>query len=164
MGPEALLTAVHKVLNLHIRFRQVFDEADSHLAQIIKDYEDARAQARWNFRISMLVALAGIVIIFIGVCLAMANALAVGMINVFGGIIAEAVSVLFFRRADGANKRMDEYHREHMKYLESKKSLKDILAACEELLSIERRESCKEKVVEIAMELWLHHMQSGSPK
>jgi CheY-like chemotaxis protein len=153
-GPQALLTAIRKVLKLGSRFREV---TDGLALQIREDYEDARQQARWNYRVSLGVAVAGITIIFVGVGLTMGGMLAVGVPSVVAGVIAEAVGILFFRRADVANARMDRYHSE----LLGTRQFENLLAACDELLTAERQEKCKEKVIETAAELWLGQ---GKPK
>lgn len=163
-GLTGLLTTIRKVLRLQIRFQEVFDESDGRIMQVGQGYKDAQAQSILNYRVSILVAVVGIAIIFAGVCLTMAKALAVGIPSVVAGVIAEAISVLFFTRVDKANKRMDRYHRQLLQSVETKKRLADILAGCGELSTIERRESCKEKALETAMRLWLHHLENHNPR
>jgi CheY-like chemotaxis protein len=150
-GPQALLTAVQKVLaRFDTRFRET---ADSMALNIRNDYEDARRQARANYWVSLVVAIAGIVIIFLGVSLAMGGFLAIGIPSAVAGVIAEAISFLFFRRADVANERMDRYHHELLEI----RWLENLLAACEGLTTTERQEDGKEKIIEAATALWFGH-------
>jgi CheY-like chemotaxis protein len=147
-GPQALLTAVRKALKLLSRFREVIDGLAD---QLRKDYEDARQQAKMNFWASLVVAIAGVLIIFAGVSLAMGGMVAIGVSSAVAGVIAEAVGVLFFKRADVANARMDRYHRE---ILETRQ-FENLLAACDELQVTERREICKKRVIETTTGRWL---------
>ncbi len=155
-GPQALLTAIRKVLKIESRFREVIDGLAD---QIREDYEDARQQAKVNFRASLGVALSGILIIFVGVGSAIGNMVAIGVPSAIAGVIAEAVGVLFFRRADAANARMDRYHHE----LLETRQFENLLAACDELPVVERQELCKEKVIEVTTERWLGHVNPEPP-
>jgi CheY-like chemotaxis protein len=146
-GPQALLTAVRKVLKLESRFLETLKGISD---QIKADYEDARQQARVNYWASVSVSIVGIITIFVGIGLAMGDVLAVGILSAVAGVIAEAVSLLFFKRADTANERMDKYHNE----LLETRQFDNLLAACDELVSSERQELCKEKVIEAAQGLW----------
>ncbi len=154
-GPQALLTAVRKVLKLGSRFLETLNGLSD---MIREDYEDARRQAKVNYWASLGVSTAGIIIIFAGVGLAIGGILRVGIPSAITGVIAEAVSLLFFKRADTANKRMDRYHSE---LLETRR-FDNLLAACDELSTAEGQESCKEKVIEAATELWLGQGKSES--
>jgi CheY-like chemotaxis protein len=147
-GPQALLTAVRKVLKLRGRFLETLNGLSD---QIKEDYEDARQQAKVNYWASLGVSIAGIIIIFAGIGLAIEDILTVGIPSAITGLTAEAVSLLFFKRADTANKRMDRYHNE----LLQTRRFDNLLAACDELSTAERQESYKEKVIEAATELWL---------
>ena len=151
-GPQVLLTAIRKVLNLGGRFREL---SGSIVDRIAEDYKDARHQAKVNFGASVVMAILGTVVVFIGVALVMGNLLALGIPSVIVGIVVEVVSVLFFKRVDIANTRMDRYHQELLKT----RQFENLLAACEELTNNESREKSKEKVIIAATKLWL--CQSG---
>lgn len=147
-GPEALSRAVGKAL----KFGSWFQRAINGLfGQIREDHEEARRQAKINYWASLGVSIAGIMVIFVGIGLAVTGMLAVGVPSVIAGVIAEAVSFLFFRRADVANERMDKYHTELLQI----RRFENLLAASEELSSLDKQESCKEKIIEAAMERWL---------
>jgi CheY-like chemotaxis protein len=152
-GPQVLLTAMRKALKLESLFQQV---VNSLADRITDDYEDARKQAHVNFNASLLVALAGILIIFIGVGLSIVGMVAIGVPGIISGVILEAVGILFFKRADVANERMDRYHRELLEI----RQFENLLAGCEELPTIEQKEICKVKVIEAAKERWLGHKKA----
>jgi CheY-like chemotaxis protein len=149
-GAQALLANIKKTLHLVTRFR----EASDNLAhKITQGHDDARQQARWNFWFSLLAAVIGMVVIFMGVYLALNKELSFAIPSAIVGIIIEGVSMLFFRRVDAANARMDMLHRELMEL----RWLDTLLAACEDLTSEERQESAKERVINSAAGLWLAH-------
>lgn len=155
-GPEPLLRAVRKVLNYEIPlFRETINGI---FEQLQKDYEDARQQARLSYWATLWVSIAGIAVIFIGIGLALRGSLAVGVTGAIGGTVAETVSYLFFRRVDAANSRMDKYHAE----LLQTKRFENLLAACDELSSPEKQESCKEKIIETMNERWLSSCRQSS--
>ena len=146
-GPQTLLTALRKAFKLDNRFFQGLLDL-SH--QIRDDYEDARQQMRVNFWSSFLVSTVGIVIIFIGVSLAIGDKLQIGLASAVAGVVVEGVGLLFFKRADVANGRMDAYHRE---LLETKR-FDNLLAACDALLSADKEEGCKVEIIETATKHW----------
>jgi CheY-like chemotaxis protein len=147
-GPQALLTAIRKVLTLENHFKEL---TSSIADRITDDYEDARQQAKVNFWASLIVAVVGLIVILVGVALMMGNLLAMGIPSVIVGVMGEAVSVLFFKRVDTANTRMDNYHRE----LLDTRQFENLLASCDELLNDENKEKYKEKVISAAIKLWL---------
>jgi len=146
--PQALLTAVRKVLQLSTRFHDKIDDLSD---QIREDYDDARRQAKVNFWASLGVSVAGIVIIFIGISLAMGGIVEVGIISALAGLVAEVASLLFFRRTDSANGRMDRYH---LELLETRR-FENLLAAGDELQSLDNQERAKENVINAATKRWL---------
>jgi CheY-like chemotaxis protein len=147
-GPEALRTAVRKALKLESGFQERIERLSD---QIRADYEDARQQTKVNFWASLGVSVAGIVILFVGIGLAMGGIVEVGIVSALAGLVAEGVSVLFFRRADSANTRMDRYH---LELLETR-HFENLLAACDELASPDRQERSKENAIEAATKRWL---------
>ena len=147
-GPQALLTAIRKVLIFDDQFRELTGNIAD---RIIEDYKDARQQARLNFWASLGVALIGVVVIFVGVALSMGGKLAVGVPSAVAGVVVEVVSILFFQRADTANKRMDIYHGELLRT----RQFENLLAACDELTNNASKEKSKQKVIAAATKLWL---------
>lgn len=147
-GPEALLRAIRKALEFGGEWlRETIDGIAERLA---KDYEDARRQSQMNYRASLGVAILGIVIIFVGTALTLEGILAFGIASAVGGIVTEAVSYLFFRRVDVANERMDRYHAESLQT----RRFENLLASCDEISSLEKREACKERVIDTARAYW----------
>jgi CheY-like chemotaxis protein len=147
-GPETLLRAIRKALEFGGEWlRKTIDGIAERLA---KDYEDARRQSQMNCWASLGVAILGIVIIFVGTALTLGGILAFGIASAVGGIVTEAVSYLFFKRADVANERMDRYHTESLQT----KRFENLLASCDEISSLEKREACKERVIDTARAYW----------
>jgi len=147
-GPEAILRAIRKALEFGSAWlRKTIDGIDERLKE---DYENARRQSKMNYWASLGVAILGIVIIFVGTALALGGVLALGIASAIAGIITEAVSYLFFRRVDIANDRMDRYHGESLQTM----WFENLLAACDAIASPEKREGCKEKVIDAARAYW----------
>jgi len=143
---EVLLRAIREALRSEGRFEKTINSISE---QLKEDYKDARQQTKMNYWASLGVSVAGIAIIFIGIGLALRGALEVGVVSAVGGVVAEAVSLLFFRRVDAANDRMDKYHLE----LLQTKRFETLVAACEELPS-EQQVACTEKILGIVTERW----------
>lgn len=147
-GLEPLLTAIRRALA----------RSDSHLLQVSDrmalridwDYKEAQQQARWYSRFSLGFAVAGFIMILIAVYLAMTSSLAVGILTTVVGLITQAISALFFSRADAANKRMDHYHKELLQI----RQLELLLAACEELPTGQTQENSQLAVIQAAMTNW----------
>ena len=152
-GPEVLLRAIRKALKSESRFEKTINGISE---QLKEDYKDARQQTRMNHWASLSVSVAGIVIIFIGIGLALRESLTVGVVSAIGGVVAEAVSLLFFKRVDAANNRMDKYHSE----LLQTRRFETLLAACDEL-PLEQQAACREKIIDMAKEQWLSPQSHG---
>jgi CheY-like chemotaxis protein len=147
-GPQSLLTAIRKALKLPNRY---YAGLDALSRQIRNDYEDARQQAKVNYWGSFVVSAIGILIIFVGVGLAMANQQLIGFTSTLAGVVVQAIGLLFFKRADLANGRMDKYHRE----LLETRHFDNLLAACEVLLIADRQEECIQQVIAAGTNSWL---------
>lgn len=156
-GPQVLLTSIRKVLGLVSRFYQGLNDLSK---QIEDDYEDARQQARISFWASFVISLIGVVIIFISLSIAIVGNLEIGLVSSIAGVIAEVIGLLFFKRADTANRRMDEYHRE---LLETKR-FDNLLAASDALLTARRKEKSKVKIIEAAAKYWLDRNDNRAEK
>lgn len=157
-GREALLRAVRNALSFGPEWlRRAIDGTAERLE---KDYEDARKQSRMNYIASLIVAGLGILIIFLGAVLAISGMLALGIASAVGGIVTEAVTYLFFRRVDVANTRMDRYHAEALQI----KRFENLLAACDDLAPPDRREACKERVIDAAKMYWFERPTSDECK
>lgn len=154
-GPEALLDAVQRVLGFVAKWLR--ETIDGTAERLDKDYEDARRQSRTNYIASLVVAGVGIAIIFVGTIFAISGMLAFGIASAVGGIITEAVTYLFFKRVDVANKRMDRYHTESLQI----KQFENLLAACDDLPTPEKREACKERAIEAVKAYWFETLKHG---
>ena len=147
-GLEPLLTAIRRALaRSDSRLLQVSDRM---ALRIDWDYKEAQQQARWYSRFSLGFTVAGFIMILIAVYLAMTSSLAVGILTTVVGVITQAISALFFRRVDAANKRMDHYHQELLQI----RQVELLLAACEELPTGEIQENSQEAVIQAAMTSW----------
>ncbi len=154
-GEKTLLQAVDRVLGFGGDWIRKVEEAIKGTDRELKeDYDDAQEQARLNYMASFIVALVGLIVIFLGVALALLNLLAIGIVATAAGIITEAIGYLFFKRVDVANERMDRYHNERMEG----RHLEMLLQACRGL-TFKKREQCRERIIIAATERWL-----GSPK
>jgi CheY-like chemotaxis protein len=147
-GPEVLVKAIKKALKIESWFQRAINGL---FDQIKDDHEEARREAKINYWASFGVSIAGIVIIFFGIALSITGALAIGIPSAISGVIAEAVSFLFYRRADSANERMDKYHEEALQI----RQFENLLAASEEFSSLDKRENCKERIIDAAIKRWL---------
>lgn len=146
-GPQALLEVIRKTLELWPRLRLSTAKVSE---QIKSDHEEARQQARLNYRAAFVLSILGCIIIFAGIGLAWLNQLAIGIVGTAGGIVAEILSYIFFSRVNLANDRMDVYHKELLQTY----WLEFLLAACEELPS-EKRVACIERAITAASDSWL---------
>lgn len=151
-GPPALIQAVHRGLGPDARWlQQVIKAIEGTDAELKEDYDNAQKQSIANYWASLGVAVAGIVIIFLGIALVFWKQLEIGTASTIGGLMTEAISFLFFRRVDAANERMDRYHRRRIEG----QQFKTLLQACDGLDSDRRREQCRERVIMAATGRWL---------
>lgn len=146
-GLPALLSAVRNTLEFESRYRE---SSDILALKLNQDYEEARRQSRWNYRVGLGIAVAGGIFILAGTYLALIDKTYVAALTALAGVLAEIATVLFFRRTDLANERMDRYHQE----LIETRRLEILFDACGEL-PIEMREKCRERVLDAATALWL---------
>ncbi len=151
-GPEALIWAIRRAIGYDSRWlRKVQDAIVGIDHELQEDYDDAQEQSKTFFRASIRVASVGIILIFLGTLLAYFRWLEIGIASTVGGILTEAISYLFFTRADKANDRMDRYHKEK---LEGHR-FETLLHACDGFDSIQKRERCRKQVIIMASTSWL---------
>lgn len=147
-GLPALLSAVRNTLEFESRYRE---SSNTLVLKLNHDYEEARRQSRWNYRVGLGIAVAGAIFILAGTYLALIDKTYVAVLTALAGVLAEIATVLFFRRTDLANERMDRYHRE----LVETRGLEILLDASRELPVGGMRERCRERVISAATALWL---------
>ncbi|MBS1786145.1 MAG: response regulator [Acidobacteria bacterium] len=145
---SAILSAVRNTLEFESRYRE---SSNTLVLKLNQDYEEARQQSRWNYRIGLGIAVLGAVFIFVGTYLALKDKTYVAVLSALAGVLAEAATLLFFKRTDSANERMDRYHQE----LVETRGLEILLDASEELPVGGMREQCRERVINAATGLWL---------
>lgn len=157
-GPEVLIWAVRRALGPGAmwlrRVKEAIEGTDSELKE---DHDNAQRQSNVYHWASLGVAVAGIVIIFLGIGLAFWNQLEIGVASAVGGIVAETVSYLFFRRVDTANERMDRYHRERIEG----QRFRTLLQACDGLGSERERGRCRAQVITTAAGRWFGISDAG---
>jgi CheY-like chemotaxis protein len=146
-GLAELLGTVEDTLRVWPRIRMSTSKVAD---QIKSDHHEARRQAAWNYWCAFLLSIIGCIIIFGGIVLAFANLLAIAIVATTGGIIAQALSFLFFKRVNLANERMDVYHRELLQTY----WVEFLLTASEELPA-EKRIACREHTLLTAANAWL---------
>jgi CheY-like chemotaxis protein len=151
-GPDALSHAVYLALGPGTSWlRQVEHAIKGTDKELGEDHDSTQRQSRVNFVVSLIVTVFGILIVFVGIGLVFSGKMAIGIASTAAGIVTEAVSFLFFSRADKANDRMDRYHKERMQG----QRFKTLLQACEGLDAEQEREHCREQVIMAATGKWL---------
>lgn len=121
-----------------------------------RDYRSAQEQARLNFRTSLGISLLGAILAFTGISFGWQQKIDAAWISAVAGVLVEVVSLLFFRRVDRANDRMDDYHRERLQG----KRLEILLDACEGFRHTDDRESCRKEILLSAARLWLDGLET----
>lgn len=147
-GLPALLTAVRNTLEFDLMYRV---SSDNLALKLDLDYKDARQQSLWNYRVGLGIAILGAIFIIVGAYLALQNKNFVSALIVLAGVISEMTTVLFFKRIDSSNERMDRYHLEMMET----RRLEILLAACNELPAGGMREQRKDLAITTATTFWL---------
>jgi CheY-like chemotaxis protein len=145
--PQVLLEIIRQTLETWPRLRAAMSKLSE---QIRGDHEEARYQARLNYRAAFILSVIGAFIMFLGISLAWLDQLAIGLVGTTGGIIIEFLSYLFFTRVNLANDRMDFYHQELLQTY----WFDFLLAASEELPGDQRIESVQ-NVIYTAVASWL---------
>lgn len=145
-GHEALVRAIRHGLQLARRFRL---SLDSLTGQLERNYQDARSQSLWNYGLAAIVSVAGILIVFTGIGLVLDGQIEAGIAATIAGVIAQIITVLFIRRVDVANRRMDNYHSE----LVQTRRFDNLLAACTQL-SARQEYNCKVEVIRAMTSYW----------
>ncbi len=151
-GRQALLYSIRKALGPGSKWLQIVKNAISGTDEELKeDYDNAQSQSKAYFVASYISAVIGMLLIFMGIALVYWKGLEIGVASSIGGIVTEAVSYLFFTRADTVNNRMDYYHRERI----AGHRFETLLQACEALNIEQNRERCQEQLIISAAEKWL---------
>jgi DNA-binding NarL/FixJ family response regulator len=147
-GPQALLRAVREVFRFELRqFHETIEEISE---QLERNYEEARRQARADHWTSVGLATAGILILLAAIALAFLGKSTISAVSVIGGIVAEGMGFLLFKRVAIARERMEQYIAERAKIIEFEASL----AACNELSSSDEQDECRRRVMKEAIERW----------
>ena len=154
-GPQVLIKAIQHALGpLSMWLKQVKQAIEGTDNELKQDYENAQQQAKANFLGAFIVALIGIAIIFGGTIFTFwdqCSSIKIQNLTTIAGLVTEAVALLFFKRVDAANTRMDKYHEERIQG----RHFDVLLSACEGFTSATKRGRCRESVVTQATKTWL---------
>lgn len=145
--PQVLVEIVRRTLETWPRLRMALSKVSE---QIKSDHDEARLQARFNYRAAFGLSVLGALLMFAGIGLAWFNQLTIGVVGAAGGIIVEILSYLFFLRVNLANDRMDTYHHELLQAYWF-----EFLIAASEELPAEKRIACVERAIYTAIDNWL---------
>lgn len=160
-GPQALFAAIRYALGPDTAWmRDVKTSLDQNDQMLADDYRSTQRQSIIYFVTSMITALIGIMILFCWIILAFVQGqngftigqqITIGLLSTTASVVIEAVSALFFRRADAANRRMDHYHAER----QQGRRFEILLDACNTIASPVERETCRIQIIQAASADWL---------
>ena len=136
--------------NLKILTKQISNKID-------EDYKSTRNQARYNFVVTSIVSIIGIIIVFLGIIMAGSMRLEIGLVVTASGVITEVLGYLFHRRLDTANQRMDQYHFEQLQIYWF-----EVLLATSEDLPVEIKIENIQKIIQNANNTWLGNKKTSS--
>jgi CheY-like chemotaxis protein len=156
-GMEALEPVIRRALGLNLAWLRSVQSTDEGLE---RDYKEAQGQARLMFILSMVFVIMGTLFLFLSlgiVITLLANRLqdlswmtpTAGLLTAIGGVVCQAAGVLFFRRVDTANLRIEHYHDERL----AGRRFEILLKACEDLGK--QSEMGRANVVQAAAAGWL---------
>ena len=146
-GPEKLLHVVRSALESWPKLRVSTSKVSE---QTKIDYNLARQQAQLNYRVALAVSIGGFLVICCGIWLAWDGKVAIGIVGTTTGLVTEALSLLFFKRVDLANNRMDMYYRE----LSEAVWLEFLIGTCQQLPA-GKRISSTQKAIHAAIDRWI---------
>jgi hypothetical protein len=95
-------------------------------------------------------AIAGFVIILLGVLMAYLQRIPQLLVTSLTAAVLEAISLLFFRREDAAHRQVRDYYNQ----LEETNKLANLLSICDTIQSSRKREEYKLRVVDAIIEKW----------
>lgn len=124
---------------------QIATGAVSASKQAERDYKQAHDQAAHHHFWALAFAGATMVLVLAVVALAFVRGLEgwTGLSTLLPGL-TQSVSLLFIRREDNANKRVDKLHTELLRT----KDLNELLIACDQLVDPSRRDDLRKQVIE----------------
>ena len=144
-GMQAMLTSIRRVLEIQSRLKE-FDTAGNRLKDLDIIFKETLYQMKWVNRLGLWVSVAGVLIIFIGIILAVMNRLEAGTVGIIAGTAIKAISILFNKQGDKAYTRLEKLVADYKKFSKFKQ-LQSLLAACDKLLNIEMQDKCKENII-----------------
>jgi hypothetical protein len=123
------------------QLQQIAATSEELLSDLRQNYDLSRSQASAWFRWTLIVSIAGFILLAIGVGLVLANQFTPGLTNSVAGIVSEFLALVFFRQATSANKRQDDYHRD---LIDRQKTLDAV-----QLAQLITDESERDKIIEV---------------
>lgn len=109
--PKILLEEIERAFNIWPHLSMLSSKVSE---QIKADHDAVRSQAKWNYVLSLVLAIFGFVMIISGILLTWVGKLPGGIVGTTSGLILETIGYLFFTRMECSSKRMDVYHLELM--------------------------------------------------
>jgi GAF domain-containing protein len=134
-----------------LRMMELQRVADNFAGEIREYYKDAQNQSRRNAIVALGVAAIGVFIFFISFGLVLFVQSNPSILGVISGVIIQIISLLFFRRVDVANKRMDNCYHDLLQF----RRFENLLAASSEFSSAELQNANRESIIKAASETWL---------
>jgi len=151
-GIQALFEAVELGLGPDLEWLRSIRRALQKTDELLeRDYANAQNQSQTYFIVSIIAAISGVLLAFAGIGLVYLRQIQMGWVGPIVAAITEAVSVLFFLRADKANDRMDQYHKERMEG----QRFETLLRSCEGFIRSEEGEVCRNRILLAAIQKWL---------
>ena len=144
-GMQAMLTSIRKVLEIQSRLKE-FDIAGNRLKDLDIIFKETLYQMKCVNRVGLWVSVAGVLIIFIGITLAVMNRLEAGTLGIIAGTAIKVISILFYKQGDKAYTRLEKLVADYKKFSKFNQ-LQSLLAACDKLLNIEMQDKCKENII-----------------
>lgn len=155
--PE-LLEAVETALSL----AKVWQGMSSYNSALQLDYETAQKQASAMYVAALVFSILGAIIILAGIVAIILMITAAGLtrdwllalgslIGTLAGVVTEVIGLLFFRRVDVANQRMDRYHNERSAGLR----FEILFNASDQLSDVSQISEMKKRVILQATSGWL---------
>lgn len=129
------------------RLQKSFDITSEQLTQY-REQENRRASQYHFWGLTM--ASLGMILILVSAILILVGKVAPTTLPLIGGVLSEAVSVLFFVREDAAYKRVSGYFAK----LNELNNLGNLITICDSLQSPKSREEYKKKIIDKVVEKW----------
>jgi CheY-like chemotaxis protein len=155
-GHQILLDVIRKSLRNWPKITQMSNQVSR---QIEMDYQDTKRQAKYNFIITSVVSIIGLLTLFTGIGLAWNGLITIGIVGSASGIMLEVLGYLFYRQLEASNLRMDRYHREQLQTYWF-----ELLFAAAEQLPAEQQMKTMKKIILKSSDSWFKSIENVQTK